>query len=178
MTNEQKPESAEFRTREAQTDALARAIGPEKIFHLLNQSYREEIMARASSHVLEAEARGAAEQRRKDAEDAEGAEPVGWQYQNAYGDWHPILKGSPEWYIRNGSIVRPIYTRPANVAALEVRVKELEGEVDRRISEAVAAERERCAKMLDASAIRADEHGAHWGERYAKCWAAAIREGV
>ncbi|MDR6181995.1 hypothetical protein QE368_000837 [Asaia bogorensis NBRC 16594] len=41
----------------------------------------------------------------------------------------------------------------------------------------VAAERERCAKMLDAGSIRADEHGAHWGVRYAKCWAAAIREG-
>lgn len=41
----------------------------------------------------------------------------------------------------------------------------------------MAAERERCAKMLDASAIHADEYGANWGERYAKVWAAAIREG-
>jgi len=123
MTHEQKPESAEFRTREEQTDALARAIGPEKIFSLLNQSYREEITARASSHILEAEARGAADQRRKDAE---GVEPVKVEVHTEWFGWCEIPM---DHFEESEHPKRLLFTRPANVAALEDRVKELEGEL-------------------------------------------------
>ncbi|RUT25657.1 hypothetical protein C0V97_10320 [Asaia sp. W19] len=189
--HEQKPESAEFRTRADQVRELCASCSHEEV---------------ATAHILEAEARGAAEQRQKDEEkrelisanldkpgliewsvhilgpddvhpcgsraeaevlaeetnilagstnkgrsddefvtyaayvvprfkadreaeqrrkDAEGAEPDGWQYEYARGDWHDTR--SPEWFIERGTKVRPLYLRPANVATLEDRVKELEG---------------------------------------------------
>ncbi|GBR20964.1 hypothetical protein [Asaia spathodeae] len=73
------------------------------------------------------------EQRRKDAE---GAEPVGYRM--------GPLKSSPDngpwlsttWLIQAappppmpGVRIEPLYTRPANVAALEARVRELEGAI-------------------------------------------------
>ncbi|MFT9381112.1 hypothetical protein [Gluconobacter sp. P5B12] len=60
-------------TRDEQIDALAKAIGPEKIYRLLSDEYRAGIDARALQHILEAEARGAEEQRRKDAEASDEA---------------------------------------------------------------------------------------------------------
>lgn len=192
MTDEQKPESAEFRTREAQVADLSSLF-----FNFCDPR------GVARSQILEAEARGAAEQRRKDAE---GAEPVAWII--AQGFYVPfvtldagLLRGRPH------SVITPLYTRPANVAALEDRVKELEREVkeEQRISnlradvidsltnlsaameqekhEAVAAERERCAKIIEnhCEAIggpNGRELGPRSeGDRAALCYAVAIREG-
>jgi len=71
--------------------------------------------------VLEAEARGAAEQRRKDGE---GAGPVG----RVTGHW---ADGTPMFDSWDTAKPLPlgafVYDRPATVAALEARVKELEG---------------------------------------------------
>lgn len=177
MTQEQKV----MRTRDEQVIALAKAIGPERIFHLLNQSYQEEICQRAWSHIEEAEARGAEEARRVNAElsraqmfcrdqkdasdrmperedvvqwqkdqnefflstvlevvteyavwrdrkDAEGQEPVAWvdgedlpSEECQRRPAHLILK-------RTAIYSTPLYSRPANVAALEARVKVLEAD--------------------------------------------------
>ncbi|MDL2169596.1 hypothetical protein [Asaia sp. HumB] len=113
MTHEQKPESAEFRTRGEQIDALAKEIGPEHIFYMLAASRRQEITERASSHIAEAEARGAAEQRRKYAE---RAEPVKWQRQNPGHGWIDTAEEDLPFYKERGFPVRPLYDRPANVA--------------------------------------------------------------
>ena len=125
MARGRESQNIAVRTREEQIDALAKAIGPEKIYRLLSDEYRAEIDARALQHILEAEARGAAEQRRKDAD---GHEPAGYvscgalehlatksgmRVQNLYG------------YSENAWPI-PLYDHPANVAALEARVKELE----------------------------------------------------
>ncbi|GBR19718.1 hypothetical protein [Asaia spathodeae] len=78
-----------------------------------------------------------AEQRRKDAE---GAEPVAyrWAYDVPKGRdslWHfggDLPEPRPER--PEPKHVTPLYTRPANVAALEARVVELEGERVRAVS--------------------------------------------
>lgn len=82
--------------------------------------------------IKEAEARGAEEQRRKDAE---AQVPVAWIF-------HARLRGTSAWRTfvdtnrpeENPSNIRnvsPLYDRPANVSALEARVKMLEGDRDR-----------------------------------------------
>lgn len=68
MTHEQKPESAEFRTREAHRRHIAQTWQDEGMSKSLADAW-------ADRELSEAEARGAAEQRRKDAE---GVEPVGY----------------------------------------------------------------------------------------------------
>lgn len=68
-----------------------------------------------------AEARGAEEQRRKDAE---GQEPVMWQKQHIDGTWSWTTCHA--FHEANGTPTRGLYTHPANVAALEARVQELE----------------------------------------------------
>ncbi|RUT26884.1 hypothetical protein C0V97_04180 [Asaia sp. W19] len=120
MTHEQKPESAEFRTREAQRRHIAQSWADEGMSYALAYEW-------ANRELREAEARGAAEQRRKDAE---GANPTAWII--AQGFYVPfvtldagLLRGKPH------SVITPLYDRPANVTALEARVKELEGEVER-----------------------------------------------
>lgn len=84
----------------------------------------------ASRHIQEAEARGAEEQRRKDAE---GYEPV---YQiklkGGNGSWQDVADlETYQEFIEPHWLRRTLYTRPANVAALEARVKALEVERDR-----------------------------------------------
>lgn len=168
MTHEQKPESAAFRTREAQISSLA--------FHLHENTCDvcwsiAGIMA--EKNVLEAEARGAAEQRRKDAE---RADLLGYVTQTGEdGLRHPYAADAFMRGVLNRKMDKfntPVYTRPANVAALEDRVKELEAEkhanegaafergfqggrrdrykqYERDTAKAVAAERERCAKLCE-----------------------------
>lgn len=63
MTHEQKPESSEFRTREAQRAALAEALE--------DGMSRSAAAKEAECHIAEIEARGASGQRREDAEKAE-----------------------------------------------------------------------------------------------------------
>ncbi|WP_438381512.1 hypothetical protein ABHV46_11000 [Asaia sp. BMEF1] len=182
MTHEQKPESAEFRTRREDREQeiatlICKARGGDPFqmtYHTVEPGvmepfgdawchYRREAKAVLDWH--EAEARGAAEQRRKDAEGVEEWRPMG----TAPKDGTPILAktvSTPETFgnIRshwNGRFVvvqhegitasgfdlrwrvacpvgfggipdewfegwRPV-DRTANVAALEARVKELEG---------------------------------------------------
>lgn len=120
MTHEQKPESAEFRTREAQKAALAEAL--------------EDGMSRSASaeeaerYIAEVEARGAAEQRREDAEGA-GADawvPVHPKHGNL---WTMTTNDPNRERLPHEYPLAPLYLRPTNVTALEARVKELEGEI-------------------------------------------------
>jgi len=128
MTHEQKPESAEFRTREEQEVYLgARIYAGSK--NLTDAIYE------AGEHIREAEARGAAEQRRKDAG---GNEPVAWalrpemKLRAAFSAWPAPMATRNDWNV-------PLYTRPANVAAL--------------IAEAVAAEREKSEALIRSLAV-------------------------
>lgn len=87
---------------------------------------------RSAQMILEAEARGAAEQRRKDAE---GQEPVAYTSQI---DLDRVRKGktgdiysTQKWEGSDDAVFTiPLYTHPANVAALEGRIAELEKERD------------------------------------------------
>lgn len=207
MTQEQKPESTEFRTREDQVSECARDLRS-SLVALKEKLYVE---------FAEAEDRGAAEQRRKDAandpydvtcalmdsqyvagakfgwncgqdddhaslhkmiegrlrdrieagvsfsdrrkekasavheheqrrNDAEGAEPFAWvspedvdsrnTWCNGDGYGFRILE---HYSIRTPTATAPLYTGPANVAALEARVKELAK--DKRANECAAFER-------------------------------------
>ncbi|WP_408872924.1 hypothetical protein [Gluconobacter roseus] len=122
MARGREVQSSAFRSRDAQIRAIAN--------DWIDTGMGRDIAYEWASEVVhEAEARGAAEQRRKDAE---GQEPVGY-----------VSHGGLE-YLASGKGMRvqnlygypdntwpvPLYTRPANVAALEARVKELEGERD------------------------------------------------
>ena len=83
----------------------------------------------AQRHIEEAEARGAEEQRRKDAE---GQEPAGYASRGALE--HLATRSAPRvqnlyGYSDNRWDI-PLYTHPANVAALEARVKELEEAIE------------------------------------------------
>ncbi|OAJ67735.1 hypothetical protein [Gluconobacter cerinus] len=117
------------RTRDEQVEALAKR---------LRVGFKNGIVSRsmADGYIKEAEARGAEEQRRKDAE---GQEPVAWRYEiKRMGYWVSREVGyGPrvwEWYwdgekpdithpdYRN---VSPLYDRPANVAALEAEIASL-----------------------------------------------------
>ncbi|NVN06029.1 hypothetical protein HW509_10575 [Asaia spathodeae] len=118
MTHEQKPKSAEFQTREAQADWMAKCITASGDHPSLPGFLRE--------HLRQSEARGAAEQRRKDAE---GAEPVGYISENALkylNSTSPLMRADIYGSANSGWPI-PLYDRPANVAALEARVMELEG---------------------------------------------------
>ena len=79
--------------------------------------------------ITEAEDRGAEEQRRKDAE---GQRPVAWQVRDMRGGawtWKKCSERAHEEYKKHSTIeTRELFCRPANVAALEARVKELEAE--------------------------------------------------
>ncbi|WP_148301548.1 hypothetical protein [Asaia prunellae] len=110
----------EFRTRRAQIGALALAM---------DAAYP---LVVAEMHILEAEARGATEQRRKDAEDGE---PVAWMYRTRDGS-HCVTRYIEEAELEGIEIFPLSYTRPANIAALEARVKELEGAKGRKQEEA------------------------------------------
>lgn len=84
--------------------------------------------------IAEAEARGAREQRRKDAE---GQEPVAWVRRSEWDDNWPMRAGI--WrscQLREFTI--PLFDRPANVAALEGRIAELEGALKKIIDTAGA----------------------------------------
>ncbi|MFT8354544.1 MAG: hypothetical protein ABF617_08060 [Gluconobacter japonicus] len=125
--------SQTFRSRDEQMADLADCLIKDGSgFH------RSTIDYTAYSFIEEAEVRGAAEER---AKAAEGQEPVAWQYEaEGLGEWinREVGYGPYIWRLccshykpdmgrpsyRNLS---PLYDRPANVAALEARVKELEG---------------------------------------------------
>ncbi|MBF0877219.1 hypothetical protein HKD21_10215 [Gluconobacter cerevisiae] len=70
---------------------------------------------------------GAAEQRRKDAE---GQEPVYQVYRGDYYGWFDCKKSEWEEDERDPEHKRVLYAHPANVAALEARIAELEAERD------------------------------------------------
>jgi len=148
MTHKQKPKSAEFRAREAQVDEI-HDLTARSVCHGRSDFPSDIFRVYLEVHLLEAEARGAAEQRRKDAE---GAEPLAWQ-------WFKLIPGTVHWRIVLDSEkplnadrvtnLTPLYAKPPNVSALEARVKELEGEVEEMRS-ALAPFAE-CAECFDAS---------------------------
>ena len=137
--HEQKPESAEFRTRE-ELEALASSY--------INRHYLPEGWSDVGAMVAEMMASGAAEQRRKDAE---GAEAVAWvPVHPKHGEIWPMTSGSPHpERMPQHYPLSPLYTRPANVTTLEARVKELEGEA-KEMRSALAPFAE-CAVCFDAS---------------------------
>lgn len=112
-------QNSAVRTREEQIEDLTSLFGEEGTFTFVDDRDA------ATKHILEAEAeaevRGAEEQRRKDAE---GQEPVMWQKQHIDGTWSWTTCHA--FHEANGTPTRGLYTRPANVAALEARVQELE----------------------------------------------------
>ncbi|CDG39590.1 MULTISPECIES: hypothetical protein [Asaia] len=133
MTHEQKPESAEFRTREAQVARMC------QLFHFPDADALNVTSASIiTRNILEAEARGAAEQRRKDEPEFEKiiaerdeaedfirkmaetvlGEEVEWS--NVYGFQNALNDVSERIFF--------LEKDTANVTALEARVKELEGE--------------------------------------------------
>ncbi len=144
--HEQKPEGAEFRTREVVIPLFAPA-GKQLAYEHFHEGKWKRVPYRvyidlpgacriieeerpalvrledAQEAVVQAEARGAAEQRR---EDAEGAEAVG-RVTGHWADGTPMFDGwETDKPMPLGAFV---YDRPANVAALEARVKELEGQL-------------------------------------------------
>ncbi|NVN02173.1 MULTISPECIES: hypothetical protein [Asaia] len=135
MTHEQKPESAEFRTREAQVEEIMGAF--RGVTHVDGGQFLTHMSKRDLETALkEAEARGAAEQRRKDepefekiiserddAEDfirkmAETALGESVEWSNVYGFQNALNDVSERIFF--------LEKDTANVAALEARVKELE----------------------------------------------------
>lgn len=127
MTHAQKPE---FRTREAQLERMR------EMFYFPDADALNERAARVMTRlILEAEARGAAEQRRKDAE---GNRRVGYlhillmengQELEDFSTYDESELVFPDLDPLHSVRVEPVYIRPANVAALEARVKELEREI-------------------------------------------------
>ncbi|MDR6181996.1 hypothetical protein [Asaia bogorensis] len=134
MTHEQKPESAEFRTREAQVARMC------QLFHFPDADALNVTSASIiTRNILEAEARGAAEQRRKDepefekiiaerdeAEDfirkmAETVLGEAVEWSNVYGFQNALNDVSERIFF--------LEKDTANVAALEDRVKELEAQL-------------------------------------------------
>lgn len=91
--------------------------------------YPEDVFrAYLKRHIVEAEARGAAEQRRKDAE---GSRSVHQWRLTADDEWVNAVDLVELEQVRNvypNSETRTLYTRPANVAALEARIAELQAE--------------------------------------------------
>ena len=122
MARGREAQNSGVRTRDEQIEALTSQFGEEGTF-----SYIDDWDA-ATRHILEAEARGAAEQRRKDAE---GQKPIVWAHRNHIEDVpyasrnKPFVVSTEDIYSPDVSV--PLYTHPANVAALEAMVKELEG---------------------------------------------------
>lgn len=126
MTHEQKPESAEFRTREDQADWMAKCITASGDHPSLPGFLRE--------HLRQAEARGAVEQRRKDAK-VKPSKPSAYihtmyysgergnkpQKRLSFSSEKEAVFGEkgvdydPAYLVR----VKSLYARPANVAALE-----------------------------------------------------------
>ena len=76
-------------------------------------------MCEAQRYIDEAEARGAAEQRRKDGEGRKASQFY------ANGCYYTTLQAALRDHPR--PVIIPLYTHPANVAALEGRIAELEG---------------------------------------------------
>lgn len=163
MTRKQKPESAGFRTHITLRPCPRCASSGESTVH--DYAVPPHPLAGAGTHRIKCENCGyyicskhgeegaaiywnlksleEAEQRRKDAEDAEGAEPVAWlisdQLKGKPGCAHIVDRTTTnrayaEYQATLGFDVTPLYTRPTNVTAL--------------IAEAVAAERERCIEVI------------------------------
>ncbi|GAB6853039.1 hypothetical protein [Asaia astilbis] len=130
MTQEQKPESAEFRTREERIDGQI-----EDIFEIHEAEDAERVISKGDLRLMieaahkSAEARGAAEQSRKDAE---GQEPVGYvvaRLQELFTKPDNPLVAAMIFSSIDAPHIQPLYDRPANIAALEARVKELEAQI-------------------------------------------------
>jgi len=126
MTHEQKPEIVSFRAREDQIETMT--------VHYMEAGFPVNAARRlAKDGVAEAEARGAADQRRKDAE---GIRCLGWlatDFQSGHALGVALETDSEQVDSPScGTICwEPLWTRPSNVTALKERIKELEGENER-----------------------------------------------
>ncbi|MBS1079141.1 hypothetical protein [Gluconobacter kondonii] len=118
MTDDQ---SKPVRSRDEQVESAYLNDGD---FTLFQEFDRDDF----ENQLKEAEARGAAEQRQKDAENQA---PSAWTWQHDHGDigWRrefSIKEPRGDFDFVRG--ITPLYTHPANVAALEARIAELEAE--------------------------------------------------
>ena len=101
------------RTREEQVEALCSEVYGNQHPHISDRPW-------LLRHLKEAEARGAAEQRRKDAE---GQEPVAWIFKiramgtDAWIEHTSTTKVDPIPGMRRD--ILPLYTHPANVTAMD-----------------------------------------------------------
>lgn len=133
MTHEQKPESAEFRTRAAQECEIYEATV--KAVCRGRSDYPPEVFrAYLERQIMEAEARGAAAQRQKDSD---GAEPIAWVYEQRGQDgiWRRTVNLVYPIMGTNRRRLQSLFTHPANAPEL--------------IEEVVAAERKKIASKLD-----------------------------
>ncbi|MDI6653733.1 hypothetical protein QMA67_12405 [Gluconobacter japonicus] len=106
------------RTREDQIEA---AYLNDSDFTLFQEFDRDDF----ENQLKEAEARGAAEQRRKDAE---GRELVAWQrFSLLTQQWIDVGEDYLDHYRKMGQAIRCLYTRPANVAALDANATKPDG---------------------------------------------------
>ncbi|WP_336764309.1 hypothetical protein [Asaia sp. VD9] len=146
MTHEQKPGGVEFRTLETQVSECARDL------HASLIALEEKLYA----EFAEAEDRGAAEQRRKDAEGAGIAGYIPADTPNFFAI-SEAKYASTAMHRKPFPNDVPVYYRPANVAALEARVKELEEENERlKKPEWVCDEETSYADVHDALSQRDD----------------------
>jgi len=118
-----------LRTRDAQITALATMLMALAACKPANGDPNL-AMESAKNHVLEAEARGAAEQRRKDAE---SDRPSAYRWTYGIGEKWRFAEKPPTATsaARKPKFVSPLYTRPADVTALEARIVELEAREER-----------------------------------------------
>lgn len=106
--------------------------------------------------LIEAEQRGAAEQRRKDVE---GSRSVHQWRLTADDEWVNAVDLVELEQVRNGypnSETRTLYTHPANVAALEARIAELEAAIQDYFDARVGCEIE-CVSRTGEPERRAKE---------------------
>ena len=122
--------------------------------------YPEEVFrAYLKRHIVKAEARGAEEQRRKDAE---GQEPVAWQRFSPHAkQWLDVGEDYLDHYRGMGQAIRCLYTAPTHVARLVSRIAELtEAEqLARADAEASKAREEKLKKALRHVTWTASEYG-------------------
>lgn len=132
------------RNRDEQAKELASTLQEDPWMYFPAQKYAEEMLQ-------EAEARGAAEQGRKDAE---GSRSVHQWRLTADDEWVNAVDLVELEQVRNGypnSETRTLYTRPANVAALEAALRAIADRADR---EGATIDDDECAAIARAAITR------------------------
>lgn len=145
----QTEQNGAVRTREEQVKALVRGDWPEPfIYGLLTNEARAEIDEKALSHILEAEVRGAAEQRQKAKEGRK------WSCNVAGETFVTVDLAVAEEWERGGFIITE--HNPANVAAMEEQIEGLRMTLAH--SDGVRAERQKKIAALEARIAALEEY--------------------